>query len=198
MTEKTTSPVRKRFAEQLKHFRKEAGFKRARAFAQALGIDENRYTRYERAEVEPSLTLIMQICGKLDVSPNTLFGLGPTEPEAHAAPAPGFGDSAHGAGAFGSGDDLPVASAVKAQAWQAAKRFVASGAPTGKRGCAPGTTEFDDIAAIAETYDRIIGDPFGAVSALLAEAKASGVADNERAVLARLLADVAESASRTA
>jgi transcriptional regulator with XRE-family HTH domain len=39
-----------------------------------LGIEENRYTRYERAEVEPSLTLIHKICVTLQVSPNDLLG----------------------------------------------------------------------------------------------------------------------------
>ena len=40
----------------------------------AIGIEENRYTRYERAEVEPSLTVLLKICETLGVSPNDLLG----------------------------------------------------------------------------------------------------------------------------
>ena len=49
------------------------GYKTARSIAQKLGIHENRYTRYERAEVEPNLALLMQICRALDVTPNDLI-----------------------------------------------------------------------------------------------------------------------------
>jgi len=67
--------IRLQFAKRLKLLRTEKGFTHARAFAKALGIEENRYTRYERAEVEPSLTLIHRICQTLQVSPNDLLGL---------------------------------------------------------------------------------------------------------------------------
>jgi len=50
--------ARERFASQVRHLRAQKGFATARSFARALDIEENRYTRYERAEVEPSLTLI--------------------------------------------------------------------------------------------------------------------------------------------
>ena len=52
----------------------------ARNFARALGIEENRYTRYERAEVEPTLTLIHRMCELLEASPNPppwLYGESP-------------------------------------------------------------------------------------------------------------------------
>jgi transcriptional regulator with XRE-family HTH domain len=67
--------VRLHFAKRLKQLRTEKGFIFARTFAHALGIAENRYTRYERAEVEPSLTLIHKICSTLRVSSNDLLGL---------------------------------------------------------------------------------------------------------------------------
>jgi transcriptional regulator with XRE-family HTH domain len=66
--------VRLQFAKRLKQLRIEKGFLRARTFANALGIEENRYTRYERAEVEPSLTLIHKMCETLQLSPNELLG----------------------------------------------------------------------------------------------------------------------------
>jgi len=54
--------------------RAQKGFATARSFAQTLGIQENRYTRYERAEVERNLTLIHKICVTLQVAPNDLLG----------------------------------------------------------------------------------------------------------------------------
>jgi transcriptional regulator with XRE-family HTH domain len=67
-------PVRLEFARRLRQLRIERGFIHARTFARALGIDENRYTRYERAEVEPTLALIYRMCELLEASPNDLFG----------------------------------------------------------------------------------------------------------------------------
>ena len=69
------SPIaRQQFARRLREFRVARGFKTARSLAQALDIDENRYTRYERAEVEPDIKLIQQICETLGLSPNDLLG----------------------------------------------------------------------------------------------------------------------------
>src|SRR5262245_43780911 len=91
---KTLAPeVRAQFARRLKDMRVRNGFPRARYFAKSLGIEENRYTRYERAEVEPSLTLIHKMCETLRVSPNELLGFadyaGPVQLPAFAAePAP--------------------------------------------------------------------------------------------------------------
>ena len=68
--------VRLQFARRLKDMRTRRGFDRARYFAKSLGIEENRYTRYERAEVEPSLTLIHKMCETLRVSPDELLGFG--------------------------------------------------------------------------------------------------------------------------
>src|SRR6185437_16407342 len=66
--------VRAEFARRLRALRAARGFERARYFAKALGIEENRYTRYERAEVEPSLTLIHKMCEVLRVTPDELLG----------------------------------------------------------------------------------------------------------------------------
>ena len=67
------SEARLDFAERLRALRIPRGFRTARSFAKALGIDENRYTRYERAEVEPDLGLIRRICEILHVSPADLL-----------------------------------------------------------------------------------------------------------------------------
>lgn len=96
------SPIaRQQFARRLREFRVARGFKTARSLAQALEIDENRYTRYERAEVEPDIKLIQQICETLDLSPNDLLGTPPSAanvsavmfPPARQAPS-GFAERA--------------------------------------------------------------------------------------------------------
>lgn len=70
------SQARLEFANHLKELRVARGFRTARSLARALMIDENRYTRYERAEVEPDLSLIRRICQALSVTPNDLLGTG--------------------------------------------------------------------------------------------------------------------------
>ena len=65
--------VRALFAGNLRRLRIENGFRSARAFARRVGIDDNRYTRYERAEVEPNLNVLLKICDTLQVSPNELL-----------------------------------------------------------------------------------------------------------------------------
>ena len=97
--------VRSQFAQRLKEMRVQSGFLRARYFAKSLGIEENRYTRYERAEVEPSLTLIHKMCETLRVSPNELMGFAETggltlsraSPKARHAKAATAGDSSDAA-----------------------------------------------------------------------------------------------------
>lgn len=90
------SDIRARFAQRLRAIRIPRGYKTARSFAQALEIDENRYTRYERAEVEPDLRLLMRICTLLGATPNDLLcdtiGASPLEiemPYGFAERAPG-------------------------------------------------------------------------------------------------------------
>jgi len=68
--------ARRVFARRLKEIRIQKGFSTARSLANTLGIDENRYTRYERAEVEPDLHLISRICDVLGVQPNDLLRQG--------------------------------------------------------------------------------------------------------------------------
>jgi transcriptional regulator with XRE-family HTH domain len=67
------SSPRAQFAKNLRRLRIEKGFRTARELSKALGIEENRYTRYERAEVEPSLSLLLKICEALKTSPNELL-----------------------------------------------------------------------------------------------------------------------------
>lgn len=63
----------KRFAQRLRATRLAKGVKTARELARTLDINENRYTRYERAEVEPDLATLVRICEILKVTPNNLL-----------------------------------------------------------------------------------------------------------------------------
>ncbi len=65
------------FSRCLRDLRVSRGFVKARHFADAVGIGENRYTRYERGEAEPNIALIYKFCEVLHVQPNELFGFGP-------------------------------------------------------------------------------------------------------------------------
>jgi len=73
----TGSPaeVRTRFGLRLRELRLQAGFKSARSFALALNLEETRYMRYERGEVEPSLSNIRKMCRLLGVDANRLLGI---------------------------------------------------------------------------------------------------------------------------
>lgn len=77
--------ARRQFARRLRELRVARDFRTARSLARALGIDENRYTRYERAEVEPDLELLMKICSVLGVRPNDLLVGGEPRPWSSAA-----------------------------------------------------------------------------------------------------------------
>lgn len=91
------SQARLEFSKHLKEARLARGFRTARSLAKALSIDENRYTRYERAEVEPDLSLIRRICEALNITPNELLGtadrLDETAPSLAACEFSGNGES---------------------------------------------------------------------------------------------------------
>jgi transcriptional regulator with XRE-family HTH domain len=181
---KTLAPeVRTRFAKRLKSMRVENGFPRARYFAKALGIEENRYTRYERAEVEPSLTLINKICEVLRVSPNELLGF------AEYAPATGFAET--------SADELtsvenPAERHAELLAWQLAAEVVAI------RNAQRGTSS-DPLAATRETgrlFQLLRSDPFNTVAGIVADEALKALGAERKADLARLVEAFTESAGR--
>ena len=75
------------FAIRLKQLRVLRGYRTARAFAQALQIDENRYTRWERGEVEPSVAMLGKMADMLNVPVDMLVSGG----DVAANLAPSFG-----------------------------------------------------------------------------------------------------------
>ncbi|MFM1816421.1 MAG: Helix-turn-helix domain [Pseudomonadota bacterium] len=129
----TPTGTRTFFARRLRELRIPRGFRTARSLAQELGIDENRYTRYERAEVEPDLDLLVRISEVLEITPNDLLGVF-SQPDTET----GFAEvdtrtmakSNHGIIEIGSAGDHPEPSAEterwrrQSQAWALAREMV--------------------------------------------------------------------------
>lgn len=67
-TELSSPAYMKAFAERLKAARVIAGFDDARAFARHMGIDDNRYRKYERGETSPPLELLVEISKATETS----------------------------------------------------------------------------------------------------------------------------------
>jgi transcriptional regulator with XRE-family HTH domain len=189
---KTLAPeVRSQFAKRLKEMRIRSGFLRARYFAKSLGIEENRYTRYERAEVEPSLTLIHKMCEILRVSPNALLGL--TESgDGDAIPA--FAEDPVGENAN------PMDAAERHMdllAWRLASEVVA----VRNRHRARSKGSSDPLATKRDTaklFQRLQSDPFGTVAEIVADDVLKDLGSERRAEFAELVDSYTESVAKMA
>jgi len=156
--------ARSRFATRLKRLRLQRGYERARAFARALGIEENRYTRYERAEVEPSLMLLHQICATLNVTPNELLDFA----EATPSPVP------QGAAAAAGGLGWRLASAVV----ELRRERLAHPLPP---------DPLEGVRATANLFAELQAAPFGTVAAIARDPGLLGAAADRRSALAELI-----------
>jgi transcriptional regulator with XRE-family HTH domain len=195
--------VRSQFAKRLKSIRTLRGFGRARYFAKSLGIEENRYTRYERAEVEPSLTLIHKMCETLRVTPNELLGFSDVKHERPYGAAPGLADSAveevphtyapdAAADSAGNGPD-PLSSI----AWQLASAAVAIRHEHATKTKSPG----DPLQTFRETgalFRSLQSGPFEAVTGILDDPTLKGADANRKAALAKLIQSFTEHVSKRA
>ena len=170
--------VRLQFAKRLKEMRAQSGFTRARYFAKSLGIEENRYTRYERAEVEPSLSLIHKMCEALRVSPNQLLGY----PDAGAgAAAPGF--SEHAPAAPTLSEDFNTRH-IDLLAWRLASTVAA--VRSRSRRVAKAATE-DPLAPARDTallFQRLQREPFGTVAEIAADETLTNLEAKQRLTVA--------------
>jgi transcriptional regulator with XRE-family HTH domain len=186
MAQTLAPEVRSRFAQRLKSLRTQRGFDRARYFAKSLGIEENRYTRYERAEVEPSLTLIHKMCETLRVSPNELLG---------------FAELTHHDGSAGVGLALASAEdvlrepggetggkgtdAVSSLAWSLAAEAAAI-----RHGRNKPKAAADPLAALHETsalFSALQAEPFATVAAILGDAAHKDIGAEHKTRLAELI-----------
>jgi transcriptional regulator with XRE-family HTH domain len=183
MTKTLAPEVRSQFAKRLKSMRVQGGFERARYFAKALGIEENRYTRYERAEVEPSLTLIHKMCDVLRVTPNELLGF----PEHRNAPVLGLAEDPADYG--GRGEIAPERH-VELLAWRLASDIAAV------RG---GTREpFAVKGDAGKLYQLLLKDPFNTVAGIVSDDALKGLDADRKSELAQLVDAFADAASRRA
>ncbi len=159
------------FARRLRECRVLNGFRTARSLAKSIGIDENRYTRYERAEVEPDLTLIRQLAAALKTTPNDLLGVA-------SSPMPGFQDGTGGAlpmeSGAGSRTGQPSrANRVSAILWALANAIAEARLAADDGRDLAGLTRLQAVSAI---YQQLSPDPFGTIAAVAKEravAKAS-------------------------
>jgi transcriptional regulator with XRE-family HTH domain len=176
--------VRSQFAKRLKEMRAQAGFVRARHLAKALGIEENRYTRYERAEVEPSLTLIHKMCEILRVSPDELLGFAESEGPA----VPGFQENAP-RGDSGRGPllaDRLDAQPMRNLAWRLAGMVAEARHQRGSTANGAG----DPLALPRETaklFQALERDPFGTVASVAADEALQALDSDTKAELADLI-----------
>lgn len=131
------------------------GFPTARSFAKALEIDENRYTRYERAEVEPDLGLIARICALLRVTPNDLLGC-----TSQFTQLTGFAESGVSAPTAPGGDG--VNAPRRALAWQLAEELTKLDAP-------PSLSPLERLAHTAKIFGEIDTDTFTFVGQMAAD-----------------------------
>jgi transcriptional regulator with XRE-family HTH domain len=194
MAQTLAPEVRAQFAQRLKTLRTQRGFGRARYFAKSLGIEENRYTRYERAEVEPSLTLIHKMCETLRVSPNELLGFADHRHHGSAvllnlaeASAP---DGARGHSEMGGKGTDPVGSL----AWSLAAEAVANRHGRSVKSKPAG----DPLAALRETsalFSSLQAEPFETVAAILSDTALKDIGAEHKARLAELIQAYTESIS---
>jgi transcriptional regulator with XRE-family HTH domain len=167
--------TRTAFARRLRELRIPRGYKTARKFAITLGIDENRYTRYERAEVEPDLTMLMRICETLRITPNELFGM---TGEAAPGSVHGFGESAKNEDMTGAGSEAaavvqpraegrtgkrsPPAGRRQALAWKLARELARAEAQIDPSRRAESAIQI--AQRTSRLYTEIESDPFGLVA----------------------------------
>lgn len=168
------SEVRARFGQRLKELRQLAGFRSARSFALAVALDENRYTRYERGEVEPNLASICRFCSVLGVEPNDLFSF---EHAPGAATAPLINGGSKGR-------------LVASQAWRVATAIASLN--RGDRD-GPGPAGQDDplrpLHAVAQIYHRLLKqEPGPAIADILTEYGLDALEPGPKAELASLIA----------
>ena len=181
-----TPDVRSRFAQRLKALRLQRGFDRARFFAKTLGIEENRYTRYERAEVEPSLTLIQKMCDTLRVTPNDLLGFAEAGGNHPLLPARGPTDTAslathkHDALAGSTRPDP-----AHALAWRLASETVAIRRE--HSGTAPAADPLETFREAGRLFAQLQATPFGAVAEIVGDPSLKTAAAEKKAALAELI-----------
>ena len=189
MAEVLAPDVRSQFAKRLKIIRTQRGFDRARYFAKSLGIEENRYTRYERAEVEPSLTLIHKMCATLHVTPNELLGFAEFNDEGAFQTAPGLAESSGESAKSGNGS-LSAGSL----AWRLASEAIAIRGEQPGRG-RPSEDPLANFRETAALFQKLQSEPFGTVAEIVDDSAVKTAAPARKTAIADLIRAFTESVS---
>lgn len=193
-----TPEARLDFARRLRELRIPRGFRTARSLARALEIDENRYTRYERAEVEPDLDMIRRICTLLDVSPNDLLcnsnenGHGGNEHHLAAS------DRARATGGFANRTDghlgdgaasVSAAFSISTAAWHLAEAIgQAEQTSSDALNAATVVSPLSSVKRTGELYTDLMHHPFAAIAAILAQPVVSNTTADHAAAIKESIA----------
>jgi transcriptional regulator with XRE-family HTH domain len=141
-------------------------------------LDENRYTRYERGEVEPNLANICRICSVLGIGPNDLFGYdeAPSEPMPATRDPPQLDGNAKG---------KPASS----QAWRIASAIASLRSERSGHVTSPGHDDpLTPLRATAEIYGRLLTqDPGHVVAQILGDAELDELGPERKAELVALI-----------
>jgi transcriptional regulator with XRE-family HTH domain len=178
------------FAKRLKELRVPRGFKTARKLAQTLGIDENRYTRYERAEVEPDLGLLMKICEVLGVTPNDLLGVSRGELST------GFREDAPATFKAQTSSDCSSEQRRRALAWQLAEEIVSI-----EMNSTSDAARLGGLAAVQKvsaTFTALEQDPFSAIAGLASHRPVANAPAQRQEKLATLIGQLIAEVNRSA
>jgi transcriptional regulator with XRE-family HTH domain len=182
--------VRLQFAKRLKALRSQRGYTRARYFAKSLGIEENRYTRYERAEVEPSLTLLHKMCQTLSVSPNELMGFGDLRHPRHFETIPGVAEGPAESASFGHDPEGGRGGGGKAPdpqgslAWSLAAEAVSLRHE--QAGRKAGSDPLETMEERVAVYHALQAEPFGTVTEIMRDRALKDVDAKRKTRLAEL------------
>jgi transcriptional regulator with XRE-family HTH domain len=141
------------FADRLKQLRLRAGFATAREFARTLDVPENRYTRWERGQAEPSLEMFVKICRLLKSSPNALLSFDPPPRPLIPSRPPGLEDDAP---AFQGALPASGASPLPPLLQQAVLRFARMWAEATAQ--APARSRKPDMLVITTMTARLYGE----------------------------------------
>lgn len=73
MNDRFHDEVMSTFGKKLREARESAGFETAKQFAEALGVEENRYRHWERGSAQPNLPMLVRITRLLKVELSDLI-----------------------------------------------------------------------------------------------------------------------------
>jgi transcriptional regulator with XRE-family HTH domain len=176
--------ARRDFSTQLRELRVPRGYRTARSFARALGIDENRYTRYERAEVEPDLDMIRRICQLLAVTPNELLGTPSPSLGMDGGVAPADTDmtSSIGRAQAHQPQSENRARSIATASWQLAEKVIAvraSHAASASHSLPVAARGLEALSLTGTVYKELMQQPFETIAAISADLLAARIADDD-------------------